>query len=268
MTRPRAVRLIGVPADINSSFERGTAAAPPRIRAMLWSDHGNPACEDGAELGRDIRVDDVDVAISDVPEADDRVIEATVAAALAEARAPIVIGGDHSISFPVLRAVARHCGPPTILHFDAHPDLYDSFDGNRFSHASPFARIMEQGLARRLVQVGIRTMNAHCRAQAERFSVEVVPMRDFTPACVPAIDGPLYISIDLDGLDPAYAPGVAHPEPGGLSVRQLLDVLARQSAPVIGGDVVEYNPGRDVGGVTAVVAAKLVKELCALASRG
>jgi arginase family enzyme len=127
---------------------------------------------------------------------------------------------------------------------------------------------MEKGLAKRLVQVGVRTMNGHCREQVARFGVEVVEMRGFAPDRVPIPDGPLYISIDLDALDPAFAPGVSHHEAGGLSVRELLSVLHRVRVPIIGADIVEYNPARDVNGVTAVVAAKLVKELAALAARG
>jgi arginase family enzyme len=126
---------------------------------------------------------------------------------------------------------------------------------------------MERGLARRLVQVGIRTLNAHCRVQAERFGVEIVEMRHFRPDAVPHREGPLYISLDLDGFDPAFAPGVSHHEPGGLSVRDVLAVLDRVRAPIVGADIVEYNPARDLNGVTAVLAAKLVKEVAALCHR-
>ena len=129
------------------------------------------------------------------------------------------------------------------------------------------ARICEAGHAARLVQVGIRTLNRHCREQAARFGVEIVPMAGFTPGRVPVLGGPLYISIDLDGIDPSAAPGVAHPEPGGLTVRELLAVLHKQTAPIVGADIVELHPGRDVGGVTAILAAKLVRELAALIDR-
>jgi arginase family enzyme len=125
---------------------------------------------------------------------------------------------------------------------------------------------MERGLVRTLVQVGIRTLNRHCREQAERFGVTIVEMRDFEPGRVPVPDGPLYLSIDLDGFDPAFAPGVSHHEPGGLSVRDVLAVLRRVQGPIVGADIVEYNPGRDVNGVTAVLAAKLVKEVASLAA--
>jgi arginase family enzyme len=120
---------------------------------------------------------------------------------------------------------------------------------------------MEEGLARRLVQVGIRTMNAHQRGQAERFGVEVLEMRHWEAGARPDVDGALYLSIDLDGLDPAFAPGVSHREPGGLSTRDVLTLIQDLSATIVGADVVEYNPGQDFGGMTATVAAKIVKEV-------
>ena len=126
---------------------------------------------------------------------------------------------------------------------------------------------MERGLAKRLVQVGIRTLNGHCREQAKKFGVEIVEMRSFAPDAVPIPDAPLYVSIDMDALDPAFAPGVSHHEPGGLSVRDILTVLHRIETPIVGADIVEYNPARDINGMTAVVAAKFVKELAAIAAR-
>jgi agmatinase len=260
------IRLIGAPTDSHSSFLRGAAAAPPLIRAALRSDHSNMAAENGAELGLDVLLEEG----CDLPLAEDggdfALIQAAVDAAIGAGAIPIVLGGDHSISFPVVEAVAAANGPIDILHFDAHADLYDDFEGDPHSHASPFARIMERGLACRLVQVGIRTLNAHSRAQAERFGVEVIEMRDFAPERVPIPPGPLYISIDLDGFDPAFAPGVSHHEPGGLSVRDVLSVLRRVEGKIVGADIVEYNPSRDVNGVTAALAAKLVKEVASLAA--
>jgi arginase family enzyme len=126
---------------------------------------------------------------------------------------------------------------------------------------------MEDGLAARLVQVGIRAATSHQREQARRFGVETVFMDGFSVDAVPALEGPLYVTIDLDGLDPSFVPGVAHPEPGGLTVRELLAVLRRMRGPVVGGDVVELNPARDPLGLTAAVAAKLVKELAGMMLR-
>ena len=261
------VRLIGLPTDSHSSFLRGAAIAPAAIRAALTSDHSNQAMEYGGELGLDIEVEDSgDLPLREDNGDPDRISDAAEAAAR-EGLVPLCLGGDHMVTFPIVAGLARVHGPLKILHFDAHPDLYDDFEGDPLSHASPFARIMENGLANRLVQVGIRTMNGHCREQAKRFGVEVIEMRDFVPDRVPIPDGPLYVSIDLDGLDPAFAPGVSHHEPGGLSTRDVLSVLHRTKGGIVGADVVELNPLRDINQMTAVVAAKLVKELAGLAAR-
>jgi arginase len=267
-TPPAVVALIGAPSDCHSSFLRGAAAAPAAIRAALGSEQGNAAAECGREIGIDMTLDDRgDISVPDTLEASaafDAALFAAVATATQQGAMPLVLGGDHAVSVPVVAALAAAHGPLTILHFDAHPDLYDDFGGDPRSHASPFARIMEAGHCRRLVQLGIRTMNRHCREQVARFGVEVIEMKDFAPDRVPVLEGPLYISLDLDGIDPAFAPGVAHPEPGGLTVRDVLAVLTRQTAPLVGADIVELNPVRDLNGLTANLAAKLVKELAAL----
>jgi len=260
------IHLIGLPTDIHSSFLRGAAKAPVRIRAQLVSDHSNPASERGTEIGAEIRLTDRgDLPLVEAPD-DDRLITEGIAEILSQGAIPIALGGDHSVTYPILRAIAVAHGPVDILHIDAHPDLYDSYGGDRRSHASPFARIMEEGLAKRLVQVGIRTLNRHCREQAERFGVETIEARHFRPGCVPAFAGPLYISIDLDGFDPSCAPGVSHLEPGGLTARDVIDILLAVDTPVAGADVVELNPDRDLNDMTAMLAAKMVKELAALAT--
>ena len=261
------IRLIGLPTDSHSSFLRGPAQAPAAIRAALASDHANQATELGPELGADIVVEDVgDLLLDESPDDFER-IRTAASAAVKSGAIPISLGGDHMVTFPIVTGITDVRGQVHILHLDAHPDIYDDFEGDPLSHASPFARIMERGLAKRLVQVGIRTLNSHCREQAKRFGVEVIEMRNFEAASVPIPEGPLYVSIDMDALDPAFAPGVSHHEPGGLSVRDVLTVLHRIEAPIIGADVVEYNPTRDINGMTAVVAAKFVKELAGLAAR-
>ncbi len=263
------IHLIGLPTDQNSSFERGPALAPAAIREALWSDRGNMATESGLEIGSDIDlVDCGDLALTDIDNAaDDAAIVAAVSNASVSGAIPMLLGGDHAVSYPVVAAIAKLVGPVNILHFDAHPDLYDDFGSNPRSHASPFARIMENGHASRLVQVGIRTLSRHCREQADRFGVEIIPISGFNPAQVPVLAGPLYISIDLDGIDPSEAPGVSHPEPGGLRLREVLDCIAQQTAPIVGADIVELNPKRDINGVTAILAAKLVREISAAIHR-
>lgn len=254
-----AIALLGLPTDRGSSYLRGAAAAPAAIRAALHCGSSNLYAENGVDIGAAL-VDAGDLTLDGTP-AEVDAITAGVDALLAQGHRLVALGGDHAVTFPVVRAVAKHHRELSILHFDAHPDLYDSYDGDRFSHASPFARIMEDGLAVRLVQVGIRADTAELRAQARRFGVETVGMGRLgeLPELLP--EGPVYVSIDLDALDPAYAPGVSHHEPGGLSTRDILSAIQRLEGPVIGGDIVELNPARDVNGMTAMVAAKFVREL-------
>ncbi len=257
--------LLGIPWDENSSYLRGAAAAPPRIREAFHAESSNPWAETGIELTDANLADAGDIEPASGSAMRER-IESAVAGELARGRAPLSLGGDHAVTYPILRAFARAHPRLSILHFDAHPDLYDEFQGNRFSHACPFARILEEGLAQRLVQVGLRTVNRHQREQAARFGfgvVEMVEMRHWRDDFDPRLEGPVYVTVDLDGLDPAFAPGVSHREPGGLTTRQVLDLIHRIGAPVVGADVVEYNPSQDVAGLTAMVAGRIVKELAA-----
>lgn len=258
-----SVTLLGVPYDAASSFLRGPAEAPRLIREALHSPSSNLWTETGVDLGAPgILGDagDVDVSHGERIRED---IEAGVRRVLDDGAKPLALGGDHSVSHPLIRAAHRRYPALEVLHFDAHADLYDEFEGDRHSHACPFARVMEEGLARRLVQVGIRTMNGHQREQADRFGVEVIEMRHWRNALDLSFDGPLYISVDVDVLDPAFAPGISHRESGGCSMRQLVDAIQSVRGDVVAADVVEYNPRADVLGVTAMAAAKLVKELAA-----
>ena len=262
--QPNMVAIVGVPSDENSSFLRGPAQAPGQIRQVLHSGSSNMAAENGHDLSQEPRLLDV----GDMPlgagtwEADGSPIIAGHITSLLEKDARVLsLGGDHAVTFPIVQAFAAKYPDLTILHIDAHPDLYDEFEGSRVSHACPFARIMEAGLARRLVQVGIRTLNAHQRAQAEKFGVEIVQMSEWQPGMALNLTGPLYLSLDLDGLDPAFAPGVSHHEPGGLTTREVIDLIQAIDVPLVGADIVELNPVRDVVGMTTAVAAKLLKEI-------
>ena len=260
---PRTVVAIGIPLDENSSFMRGSALAPPCIRQALYSGASNLCAENGLDLGADSRWQDAgDLPLSSGADALAQ-IEQALDQLLAQDVRALSLGGDHSITYPILRAYAKRYPGLSILHMDAHPDLYDEFEGNRHSHACPFARIMEEGLAGRLVQIGIRTMNPHQRQQAQRLGVEVVEMRDWNRSLAFEFDGPLYLSLDLDVLDPACAPGVSHHEPGGLTTREVLGIIQNVPASVVGADIVEFNPARDPVGITAAVAAKFYKEIIA-----
>ncbi len=259
---PPAITLLGIPFDENSSYLRGAAQAPGRILEALNCDSSNLWTENGTDLQGKLR-DAGTVALPAGTPAAFTAIEGAVAHQLGQEAPLIVLGGDHAITYPVVKAFAAKFSDLEILHFDAHPDLYDQLGGNRFSHACPFARVMEEKLARRLVQVGIRTMTGHQREQAQRFGVEVLEMKDMSRWPRLEFKGPIYVSFDMDVLDPAFAPGISHWEPGGLSVREVLNLLQSLRGRLAGADVVEYNPGRDESGWTAMVCAKVVKEIAA-----
>ena len=212
------------------------------------------------DVGRDRLADAGDLDLSGLADVRDA-IERRIRELTARGHRPISLGGDHSVTYPILRALAPAHDKLTLLQIDAHPDLYADFEGDRFSHACPFARIMEEDLVDRLVQVGIRTMNPEQRENAREFGVEVIDMRAWALGTRPRIEGPLYVSIDMDGFDPAFAPGVSHRESGGLSSREVLTLLQGLDGEIVGADVVEFNPTQDPLGITAPLCAKLVKEL-------
>ncbi len=260
--------IIGVPFDEKSSYLRGAAGGPAAIRASSSGRIRNPV----TELGIDLEHDTVLVDLGDVDTSGDvdktfLRIEKAVAAVFKKKARPIILGGDHSITYPVLKAVARAHRAVDILHFDAHPDLYEDLYGDRLSHACPFARIMEEGLAKTLVQVGVRAATADQRAVAKRHGIRMVEMKDFRDGLTLEFKHPLYISFDLDSLDPAFAPGVSHQESGGLTTRQAVDLIHRLKAGIVGLDVVELNPSRDPSGITAAAAVKIIKEVAGMMVR-
>jgi agmatinase len=267
-SRDFRLAVLGVPFDEKSCFLRGAAGGPAAIRAASTGKALNPFTELGLNLEEEtVMVDLGDVDTSgDVDRTFARIERAVLGIVKKRAR-PIVLGGDHSITYPILRALARTHKSLAILHFDAHPDLYDNLYGDRFSHACPFARIMEDGLAQELVQVGVRAATSDQRQRALRHGVRMVEMKDFKDGLSLTFRRPLYISFDLDALDPAFAPGVSHHEPGGLSTRQALDILHSLKAKVVGLDVVELNPTRDPAGITAAAAVKIIKETAGMMAK-
>ena len=259
--QPGTVAVLGVPSDENSSFLRGAALAPARIRRVLHAGSSNLCAENGMDLGAEPRFRDLGDLELDGGAGTFEQIEQAVTSLLEKGAYLLALGGDHAITYPIMRAYANFYRGLTILHLDAHPDLYDEYEGNRFSHACPFARILEEKLAARLVQMGIRTMNPPQRLQAERWGVEVLEMRHWQAGSRLRLDGPVYLSLDMDVLDPAFAPGVSHREPGGLSTRDVIQIIQQVHAPIVGADLVELNPERDPLDLAATVAVKLLKEL-------
>ena len=259
-----STHLIGIPHDDNSSFMRGASEAPPLIRRELYSDVYSSWSETGVDFSAPDRLADHGDIRFDGASDPWSLIEQNVGQALETGDPLICLGGDHAITHPIMRAVRRRHPNLTILHIDAHPDIYHDYQGNPRSHTSPFARIMEERLADRLIQVGLRTVNDHHRDQFKRFGVEVTEAGRCAGNLRFDITTPIYLSMDIDALDPAYAPGVAHREPGGLSTRQVIDLIHTIDRPIVAADIVEYNPRRDISNLTAIVAAKLTKEIAGM----
>lgn len=252
------ITLQGILFDEKSSFLQGPALAPPLIRDAYNSPSANYYSESVMAITPDIWDDKGDFKVSDYFD-----IEIITSRNLTSNNPLITLGGDHSITYQLIKAFVQKYGPLNILHIDAHSDLYDAFEEDKYSHACPFARIMEENLATNLTQIGIRTLSEHQKQQAEKFGVQIIPMNEFKEELVLDLKGPLYISLDIDAIDPAFAPGVSHHEPGGLSTRQLINFIQKIKNPIIGADIVEYNPTRDINGMTAMVSAKLLKEIAA-----
>jgi agmatinase len=242
---------------------RGPAEAPKQIYESIAAGSTNMCAENGVDLAEEQNFKLLDsLSLDTGPKAFEQILTAADTLLAQEAKL-LALGGDHSITYPIIRAYRKYYDNLTILHLDAHPDLYHVYENNLLSHACPFARIMEEFPTTRLVQVGVRTRNPHQSLQASRFDVESIDMRDWQDDLKIKLTPPLYVSIDLDVLDPAYAPGVSHHEPGGMTTRELLRIISDIRISIIGADIVELNPHRDPLGITTMTAVKIMKELAA-----
>ena len=246
----------GIKFDKKSSYQKGPKLAPPLIREALNCGSTNMYTENLISIENSGIDDKGDFEISEYFN-----IEKITKNHLNFGAKVFTLGGDHSVTFPILKAYNEKHPKLDILHIDAHSDLYDQFEGDKYSHACPFARIMENGFAVKLVQVGIRTLNTHQAEQADKFNVEIHHMKDLDLNQIRKFKNPLYISLDMDAFDPAYAPGVSHHEPGGLTSRQVINLIQSIDTEIIGADIVEYNPNRDFQNMTAFLAAKMMKEI-------
>ena len=206
-------------------------------------------------------------------------IEAAYDEILSHGCKPLTLGGDHTIVLPILRALHKVHGPVGVVHVDAHADVNDLMFGEKIAHGTPFRRVVEEGLVdpHRVVQIGLRTTGYAADdfdwprqqgfrvVQAEEcWHKSLAPLMEEVRAQMG--DGPVYVSFDIDGLDPAYAPGTGTPEPGGLTTIQGIEILRGcRGLDIVGGDMVEISPPYDTSGNTALLGANLLYELlCSL----
>ena len=173
------ISIIGIPTDKNSSFLKGASNAPPLFMREFHSDSSNLFTESGIDLKEKRHFDYNGCLELDGKKNEFDHIKDAINKELKNNRYCISLGGDHSITFPIISAYHNFYKKLNILHFDAHPDLYQNFENNPYSHASPFARIMENNLAESLIQIGIRTMNSHQKLQADNIMLKLLPCQNF-----------------------------------------------------------------------------------------
>jgi agmatinase len=271
-TRSAQIVFVDLPDDSQSSFRKGCSGAPSRIRFAYDGNCYNATTESGVDLTGAV-ADLGDLPSQDSWELTAKTYRECAAKLFADHKIPFFAGGDHAVTVPVIDALAVMEDPIHVVQVDAHPDLYPAYEDNPSSHGSVTSRLLEMKHVASLTQLGIRTMNPPQAEQAERHRDRL----QLFPACNLPQDLPplphipqgtlVYLTVDLDGFDPAFAPGVSHPVPGGLRSRQLLDFIDRGQWELVGMDVVELNPSLDVNDQTAVLAARLLHEGMGYAAR-
>ena len=236
--------LIGLPWDEKSSFRKGAALAPQRIRGHLKKDILIHDCGDLKVSGSDQEVI--------------RAIEEKINEILSSGSIPIVLGGDHAVTYPTVRALGKLYNRIDLIYIDAHPDLYPDFKGDPLSHACVMARILELDFVNKIYQIGIRESTEEQDRLAQEKGIVTFSKDQFQKAYGLKTEEPTYLSIDIDVLDPKFAPGVANGIPDGISPQQLIDLICSLEAHIIGFDIVEINPKCDVSDMTSKIAAEII----------
>ncbi|MEO9820841.1 MAG: agmatinase [Paracoccaceae bacterium] len=274
------VAFLGIPMDIGTSWRSGTRFGPKQVRsesAMIRPYN----VQTGAAPFDSLQCADIgDLAINTFSLPDSlRIIQNSYDAILNYDVMPMAIGGDHSITLPILRAIAKRHGPVALVHIDAHADVNDEMFGERETHGTVFRRAYEEGLLRpeKVYQVGLRgtgyTADDFKVAESWGFQQWPAPEVWHRP-----LDGlgteirrdigevPTYVTFDIDSLDPSFAPGTGTPEIGGLTTPQAMQLIrALRGLNIVGGDLVEVSPPYDTSGNTALTAANILYEmLCVL----
>ena len=276
------IAIVGIPYDGGTSYRPGARFGPAAVRqgSRLLRPYHPALGSLPFELAQVVDAGDIPCTPFSTEEAVTE-IERGAEALLAGGGRLVAVGGDHTVALPLLRATARRYGPLALVHFDAHLDTWDTYFGQRYTHGTPFRRAWEEGLLRRdrSVHVGLR---GPLYAETDLVEDAGMGFAQITTDQVAQLgvaavvghvrarvgDAPLYVSVDIDVLDPAHAPGTGTPEAGGLTSRELLSVL-RGLAParIVGADVVEVSPAYDHAEITAIAAAHVLYDLVTLMAR-
>jgi agmatinase len=273
------VAILGVPFDSGATFRTGTRFGPIGVRAGSRLLRGYNLAQDVMPFADQQVADAGDVGCNpfDIAEALEQ-IRGAAEEQLAKSERLLAIGGDHTITLPLLRAVTKKFGPVGLVHFDAHLDTWDTYFGVATTHGTTFRRASEEGLLdrSRLVHIGIRgpLFTKQDMVDDAGFGFETLTSADVAGTPPAAIaervkrrvgDAPVFVSVDIDVLDPAFAPGTGTPEPGGLSTRELLALLrGLKGINIVAADHVEVSPPFDHAEITAIAAASVVYELVSL----
>ncbi|GFS94627.1 agmatinase, mitochondrial [Nephila pilipes] len=277
------VGIIGIPMDIGTSNRPGTRFGPRQIRtesSLLRPCNASTGDQPFsflqiADLG------DIPYTMYDIRQAV-KDIKDFIAKVLAKNCTPVTLGGDHTITYPILQAIKEKYGPVGLVHVDAHADVSDTMMGCKIAHGTPFRRAFEEGLLdpKRVVQIGLRgtcyTPDDYQWSKDQGFRVILAEECWYTSLTPTMVDirkqmgnGPVYVSLDIDALDPCYAPGTGTPEIGGLTTVQMMEIIrGLKGVNIVGGDLVEVSPPYDQSGNTALTAANMVFELlCTLSKK-
>ncbi|MFD1422591.1 agmatinase [Laceyella tengchongensis] len=259
--------LYGMPMDWTVSFRPGSRFGPARIReSSLVHEEYSHYLE--RELTEIVYYDAGDIPLAfGNPEKSLRQIGDFVRQVLDKKKMPIGMGGEHLVTWPVVQEVYKDYPDMAVIHIDAHADLRTDYEGEPYSHATPLRKIAELIGGQNVYQFGIRSMTKDEVAYVKEAGIHFYPFDVLEPLekCLPSLAGrPVYVTIDIDALDPAHAPGTGTPEPGGITSKEMLaaiHAIARSEVNVVGADLVEVAPAYDHSEQTPVVAAKLIREM-------
>jgi len=254
-------KIIGIPFDLKSSYRRGAAGGPDAVRRVSTVRSISSYTESDIDLAEDVSVvDGGNIEVVEPVSSYFDTIENRIARTAEEGSIPVIIGGDHSVIYPVVRGLKHIYDEINIVWLDAHPDIYPEYEGDPYSHACPLARILELNGIRKVYQGGIRALNRDLKRRLAEASVNVADINNIDMLHGLSFVGKTYLTIDIDVLDPAFAPGVSNPVPGGISTRELLNLIMSFDLDIVGFDVVEINPERDVSDITAAAGVKIIMD--------
>jgi len=256
--------IIGAPMDFTVSFRPGTRFGPKKIREASYGlESYSVYADDSLDDKSFFDAGDVDIPFGNV-EKSLKIIEDITEQCLMDNKIPLFLGGEHLVSYPIVKKVAEKYPDLTVLHFDAHADLRDSFFGEKLSHATVLRRISEYVKDKHIYHFGIRSgvkeEFIYAEEHTHMFPIEV--KAPFLRVLKDLKGRPVYITLDIDVVDPAFAPGTGTPEPGGCSSREILEVAGYfKELDIVGFDLVEVSPANDLSERTSLLAAKILREL-------